>query len=1236
MRALQYFSCMVLTCCLMHSSLQAEIAQNPIISDSWVAPNVVFTLDDSRSMGVECIPVSLCKPRGFSNFFYFGSVPRVLSGSNLTNFQPSASENGFTLTYNVSYAMNGDEARFVLSAKIRSPDTNKAYYNPERRYQPWMKYDGTRYAAANPASVYYQMAASGPVAASGTLDLTVQKTLAGPFCRTESYCETTTETFYPAQYFRVNNVPRFGDIYYSVNFDQIVINTTSSFTKYPARTDCAASSCTQAEELQNFANWFQYHRTKFMAAKAAIAEGFQSFAGETRLGYGRLQKDASSIDGESTTTLVRGVRPFSGTEKRDFYTWMQNLQPQIATGTLMQRAFRDVGNYYMRTDSTGPWGLTPGTTTTDPPVICRRALHMTITDGEWTDTGTLTGAKSAPGGSAAPTTSLTGNYDGDFNKPFYDANSQTLADVAMYYSKTNLRSDVTGSLTGVPVDANLNARGRTVTWPHMVNYTIALGVTGTLPNATEAQKAATIAALTNGTEVWPVPTDEAKKMDDLWHAALNSGGEHYSAQDPAALLASLKDVISSMQRGTSSDAPIVMPSRFMGSSYTYIPSYITREWSGDLQAFEFDPTTGDRRKEANGIDYRAPVWSASDQLSRRSAANRAIYTWVPGDASASNFTYSALSTGRTDSQIASLLGETDSTQVQDLINYLRGDQSVETAAGRYRIRSAGILGDIVNSNPVWVLSAEDNAYDFLPATQADARGSYRTFLSYKKKRQGQVFVGANDGMLHAFNAQDGSETFAYIPKTVLGSIQSLKASPLTHRYFVDGPLVEVDVFDNGITDTDNAKRWRNVVIGTGGAGGRNIFAINIPVQANGVATTAYPPGATDILWEKNNSDTDFSGLGHVLQKPAVGLMRDGRWVVIVGNGYVNSGGTAKLIIMNALTGAHIKTIDLPSTGNNGLGGVRLVLDQQRQIAAAYAGDLQGNLWKFDFSSTDPTQWRLAFSGTNPATASIAPNATPFYVAKDANDNVQPITAAPTYLAHPKGGYLVVFGTGKFYEQSDATSTNIQAVYAIWDTKAIDVATDSAADAIGSGSSGSNAATASSKLVEQVVSKASGLVNGQQYFTATNSAVDYDSKRGWFIRLNIRPNGLRLISTPQLAVGKLFVQTVSPNVDEANPCAPRQGKTVNFILNAFTGSNSAATFDVDANGRIDSSDAVVNRSAFNAVAVETNDTGSSVFSQKMGSGISVGAMSNASGQTMVAGDKKALRRTWRQIIRRPTP
>ena len=231
MRALHYFSCMVLTCCLMHTSLQAQIAQNPIISDSWVAPNVVFTLDDSRSMGVECIPVSLCRTLGITDFFYLGSVPRVLLGSNLSNYQTSASENGFTKTYNVSYAMYEDEARYVLSAKIRSPDTNKAYYNPERRYQPWMKYDGTRYAAANPASVYYQMAASGPVAASGTLDLTVQKTLAGPFCRTASYCVTDTETFYPAQYFRVNNNFRFGEIYYSVNFDQIVINTTSSFTK---------------------------------------------------------------------------------------------------------------------------------------------------------------------------------------------------------------------------------------------------------------------------------------------------------------------------------------------------------------------------------------------------------------------------------------------------------------------------------------------------------------------------------------------------------------------------------------------------------------------------------------------------------------------------------------------------------------------------------------------------------------------------------------------------------------------------------------------------------------------------------------------------------------------------------------------------------------------------------------------------------------------------------------------
>ncbi len=1149
--------------------------------------------------------------RNFANWYSYHMPAQQNSGDRFIVY---------TFTY---------DATNLKAVQLRSPSFNPAYYNPTRRYKPWVRGDFSAYPNSTPSAAPYN-----PLNPSYTLDLTQRITAYGKFCTDIfwSKCPPAREEFWPAQYYLWTS----GNGTSTSHFTHVIIgNNNNQFTKYTSqtnpkgdRTDCAGDTCTRAEELQNFANWFTYYRTKWLAAKAAISQTFKAIPGAVRLGYGSISVPlaGNTVDGEQTGVLVRGVRPFvnvgpGDTARSDFYDWLLNLNSSTnQAGTPLRRAMIEVGNYYMRDDGKGPWAAIPGGNSTEAHTVCRRALHLMITDGAWTqsDASQLTGVKTGHGDRSVATYSLLDvNVDGSYGAPFADTYPNTLADVAMYYWKTNLRSDLSGAVKSPQSEKDL---GRDATWPHMVNYLISFGVNGTLRNNPDDPSQSDRAALQAGGLDWPKPEDEATKLDDMWHAAWNSGGSAFNANDPKQLNESLGKVIESMKEQVGSDAPLVLPSRFVSSDYVYIPSYKSKVWSGDLFAYPFDRITGDRSQDSDG-NYLEGAWSAARQLRSKNASDRNIFTF--DGSNRREFTYQGLNTV-TNNLIGRLT--TNSAQAEDLINYLRGDASNEGT--RYRPRPDGKLGDIVNSPPILVYDAEDASYDFLKTPAAGStRGNYRQFLLDKKKRRGLVFAGANDGMLHAFNAQTGDEEFAYIPKTVFGDLYRLSEPGYDHRYFVDGPLVEADVYDNSATPSDSDTGWRNILVGTGGAGGRNVFAIRVPVRSNGDANTTYPPTAQDILWEINSDDSNFADLGHVLQKPAVGMMRDGTWVVVVGNGYVNSDGKATLYIINALTGAFIKSIAVTSTGNNGLGGVRMVLDLERQIVAAYAGDLQGNLWKFDFSSESSNNWGVAFGGL------------PLFKAKYAKpsggttiDQAQPITAAPAYLAHPQGGNLLVFGTGKLFETTDSNNTDMQTLYAVWDKVITGQASGAAAATATRDSPTGDAIVLRSNLVEQTMTA----IAGTNYYSATNNLVNYPSQRGWFIKLNMTPSGLRLIFPPQLAVGKVFLQTLAPPGSTTDPCAEIRGKSVSFIVNPFSGSASAPTFDVNSDGKIDTADASYASSAINAVAVASNDTSNATFSQKVGAGVSTGALTSATGQKTVTGAKNALRRTWRQIINRPTP
>ncbi len=1166
---------------------QAQMAQVPLFQGAAsVPPNLVFTFDDSGSMVFECLPEDLCVGSK-----YVGSMPWGTG-----TFKSGAA------TYLPS---NSTQALFVR--RLRSPAINSQYYNPGITYSPWIKSDGTRYTA------YAATAAPvDPRVTATVVNLVATQTVTGVFCTDDSTCATSSQSLYPAQYWRLISGTGTATANFTVTF--ISGSSTTTFAKDPDRTDCASASvCTLAEEQQNFSNWFTYYRSKLLAAIGGTAAAFFNLPVSYRLGYGRINQDTGiSIDGTSTNTLVRGLRSFTGTDRDAFYTWLFTLQPDPG-GTPLRRAMGDVGEYYKRSDNRGPWGNVPGTNDSTAHLTCRRAFHLLMTDGSWNGDGASNSGATGNVDNTNVTTPIVGpnsqSYTYTRAYPYRDANSDTLADVAMYYWRTDLRTDLANDVVATTSDPAF--------WQHMVNYTIGFGVNGNLVNPDD------LPALTSNTKSWGSPaTDANNKVDDLWHAAINSRGLSLNAADQVAYANALRAVITSIDERNGSDAGVAVSGRYLtASTRRYTPGYRTNVWTGELTAASLDSSGN-----------LGPVaWTASDHLP--AAANRVIYTYKDSTTKSVTFTWAGL----TAAGMTSTLNVSTTAEGTSLVPYLRGDATGEGSTYRTRAKK---LGDIVNSGPALVKDGLDLSYEFLPSSVGavgtrTAAGTYREFVRNKSYRVGQVYVGANDGMLHVFSDVNGTETFAFIPKAVLGSLKYLSVAPYDHRFYVDGPVVEADIYD---TTLGTAGGWRNIVVGGGGGGAKNLFAINAPVAvtptSGSLTVTLMSPGPSDILWEvSNTSSTTFAELGYVLQTPEVGVMRDGSWAVIVGNGYESASGRAQLFIINALTGALIKKLDtgIPvSGGGNGLGSVRLMRDSSRQVVSAYAGDLLGNLWKFDLSSTVPANWTVAFSST-PA----APK--PLFTAVNRNGQAEPITSAPALTRHPGGGVMVVTGGGKLFEAADPNNTQERTLYGVWDKVPVG-ATSATASLVISGTS--TLVLQQFTTVTTVTTSGSGTATVTA-LSVTDNAVDYATKRGWRLPMTTVA-GQRLIYDPQLVGSGVFVETVVPGAAVLS-CTASSGISYNYVLDPFTGGSlGIPVFDSNLDGVIDGKDdakvtgyqgGIGGASAIIYVGGGTTSSGSTAVGTSLAAGS--GYFLNVAGsKAFNVGGSSTVRRSWRQIISPP--
>lgn len=567
----------------------------------------------------------------------------------------------------------------------------------------------------------------------------------------------------------------------------------------------------------------------------------------------------------------------------------------------------------------------------------------------------------------------------------------------------------------------------------------------------------------------------------------------YVASEADKMVASLRTAFENIVAGMrgSSSAFARNTSRLESGAKTFQSQFFSGEWGGELLAFDVDPATG-ALIEAWQATSNFPLWGPTNStMDGGGQPARQVYFNSGGSLAA--FQHGAL--GSTPLGSAS----------QSEINYLRGDRSQEAPGGTLRARRS-VLGDIVNSQPVYVGSP--NVRLHLGRTYAGA-SAYPNFVASQASRTPVVYVGANDGMLHAFNANTGREIFAFMPTAAMQGLAGdggYTSQNYVHRYFVDGDIAVADVFYGG--------SWKTVLVGSMGRGGRSLFALNVTNPSN-----------PQLLWERSASQ--IPAMGNNIGPPVIAQVADGDWRVFVGNGPNGAGGNAQLVMIEIDGGSH-SVINAGGGGNNGLSGINVWASTSSGFAdTVYAGDLKGNLWKFtDLTGTGENDLLFA-AGTT-----------------------QPISAAPLVARNPSTGETWVFvGTGQYLNADDLANTDLQSWYGLIDK--------------GSEIQKSN--------LKEVKILAEGIVAGRAVRTIEANTAPGSS--GWYMDLKSSGEGgdpgERMV-VPNFFQGLTLIGTTRiPDVDDV--CSP-SGKGFTMAIDPFTGGRlSSSFFDVDGDGSFNSGD-----------------------------------------------------------------
>lgn len=1201
---------------LFHAShAYSQVADVPLFLTTSVDPNIMFIIDDSGSMHWETMPdpdVTYKLSSSIPNLLMW-LYPRITGLHGGTDYN------------------NTRIPRFTgnLAAFIRSAHNNTVYYDPAVTYRPWVNADGSEMPDAPKSAAPNRPRFDGTITGNtnfGTRNL--EQAFSYDLWRNDNNTDghDWVHNIWPAIYYHYNGM---GSVDLETNYTRVEIRPENApFDGHGRenRTDCAVvDSCTYAEEIQNFANWYTYHRNRIFASRAGIGRAFADFDGGMRVGFGAINHRRTAttnitFDGLNgiNRTILSGVRDFTGVQKDAFYTMLYD-RGFSGDGTALRRGLDGAGQYFSRSDIQGPWSTTPGVPTpgetSSDHLTCRPSYTILMTDGFATGgTGSSNTWNAATAGARANVDGSTGsvtnvhpdntalNYTYAPSDPYQDTFSETLADIAMYYWSRDLRPDLANR---VPTSNRNEAF-----WQHMVTYGVGLGVQGTIAPVDAWQ------AVKDGTSIaWPNPAfgtvncgDVAgaceARIDDLLHASINSRGGFFSAAEPEVFAAELAAVLEDIVARTESSASSIATNttRLGTETLIYQAKFDSSDWSGQIIAYKVNPdgSPGD------------VAWDTDDAGIIPAHGARKIYTW-------NGTTGVAFTEGEwgnlSAAQRTALEDEKGEAHGKKLLHWLRGSDADELKkGGPFRTRNK-LLGDIVNSDPAYV-GVANFGYDRLPEGVA-GQDTYQAFRTSSMSRRKMLYVGANDGMLHALDAETGVEQFAYMPKAVFSNISlpprsrlAILADPdYTHKYFVDGSPFVGDAYDSS-TNT-----WKTILVGTTGAGGRSIFALDV--------TDPDSFNESKVLWEKTNADTGFANLGYTFSRPVLARMQNGAWAVVFGNGF-GVDQNAVLFIINAFTGALIRKIDTEAGGNNGLATPALLPDGNRTISYAYAGDLQGNLWKFDLTHSNIGQWGSPYKqGQTPL---------PLFIAKDGAGKVQPITA-PLEIIRQGGHPLILFGTGKYYEVGDhAVGGTIHSFYGILDNGSRITVVDRSDPAF---------PLQKQEIIHEAVEEFDTPDNDKITWpirVVTDNPVDYSTKRGWYLDLVSPvhgPQGERVVSAPLARSGRIIFTTLIPSDD---PCEAG-GTSWLMELGSQTGGRlDYSVFDLNVDDLFNTEDFVTITIDDEEMTVPVSGLQSSIGIIKTPAVISSGEVEykffgGSSGEidhVKEKGDDTAGRQSWRQL------
>ena len=963
------------------------------------------------------------------------------------------------------------------------------------------------------------------------------------------------------------------------------VNIEPSVTEYPkasTRTDCAnPSTCTFDEEMTNFANWFSYYRTRMQMMKTSTSRAFKTIDTRYRVGFITIAPRNSSgvVD-------YLPIAQYDSAQKADWYEMLLATKPE--TGTPLRSALTRVGRIFAGKNPV------PGFSADPVQFSCQQNFSILTTDGYWnTDSGSNVVNVAGTGS--------VGNMDGDITtapRPFYEGGTpslNSLADAAKYYYDTDLRSSTFGNCTGsvrpngtrgdvcennvfvTTTDNNLQQ--------HMTTFTLGLGVDASLTYTSDYKSASEgdFYELKQGTRNWPVPVaDSQTAVDDLWHAAVNGQGSYFSAKDPNQLADSLDEALSSISAkvGAGAAAATSTLNPVSGDNFTYVASYTSVKWTGNLEARTINTDTGKVSEDA--------TWCVENVLADNCAAPSTVVTTSQGNSN----TYQCVRPGATSANCsAPSLFDTATLECKTEIStactgtmQAKVSESIVQEASDSRIiymNVNGVLGSFSSNNLNTIGKADNFSNAFLSANlsqwstlSADQKliVNSTTMVNFLRGNNGYEdrasnIDGTDDYRLYRFRETvlgdlvDSTPVYigapkanfadpGYGPDSAVGSFkrsQALRAGTI-YTGANDGMLHAIDaitgnerwayvptmVLDNmwKLADKNYGNGVNHSYYVDGDIVVNDICSNNCTSPTSAVWKTILVAGlngggkgyfALDITVPNSPQllwefdSADDNDIGFSFGNPVITKKADGTWVVVFATGYNNV------------------------TGNNPGEGALYVLnalsgtiiskyDTNVGNAATPSGLAKINAFITDAEVNNEAKyiyagdllgnvWRFNINNANSSS-------NPFKIAvlKDPSGNPQPITVRPE-LAEVGGKPVLYLGTGRYLGTSDLNDNQQQSIYAISDDITLTATLDNP--------------RISSQMVNQVlVNNASA---GSRSVQQPANQVNFASGRGWYI--DFPDTGERQSVPAQLVFGTLLLPTTVPS---NTVCSPGGYGWLNFL------------------------------------------------------------------------------------------